>query len=103
MPIMASFVHVTTGADTANADDHKWKWMRFASDDLSSWVKIFQPWLKTNTVGTVTVYSWTDIVALWAEVGATHCAAPRLMVVNTLHLPAALHAQSDPPTLEVTR
>ena len=69
MPIMASFVHVTTGADTANADDHKYKWMRFTSDDLSSGVKIFQPWLKTTTVGTVTVYSWTDIVALWAEVG----------------------------------
>ena len=32
MPLMASFVHKTTGVVTANADEHRYLWIRFDND-----------------------------------------------------------------------
>ena len=69
MPLMASFVHKSTGAVTAVEGDHRWLWIRFDNDAFASKLKDFQPWLGIGTVGTALVYAWTDIVAFWSEVG----------------------------------
>ena len=69
MPLMASFVHKSTGAVTADEGAHRWLWIRFDDDAFASKLKVFQSWLGINTVGSGLVDSWTDIVAFWSEVG----------------------------------
>ena len=69
MPLMASFVHKTTGVTTDEAGDHGWLWIRFDNDAFASKLTAFQPWVGSYTVGSKLVHSWTDVVAFWSEVG----------------------------------
>ena len=108
MPLMASFVHKTTGATTADAGEHRYLWIRFDNDAFASKLKTFQSWIGMDTVGTKLVFSWTDIVALWSEVGRIGDDIVAYAIVGWLISPSALArglevVLADMPTTAHTR